>query len=71
MKCRGALVEIKGIKWNYDRSELIADGVVHGIGLAFALIGVTAMIFYATLWSTSGQLVAAWARCDPVDLLPL
>ncbi|WP_349433447.1 hemolysin III family protein [Pararhizobium sp. A13] len=53
-------MEIKGIKWNYDRSELIADGVVHGIGLAFALIGVTAMIFYATVWSTSGQLAAAW-----------
>lgn len=52
-------MEIKGIKWNYDRSELIADGVVHGVGLAFALIGVTAMIFYATLWSSSGQLVAA------------
>jgi hemolysin III len=53
-------VEIKGIKWNYDRSELIADGVVHGVGLAFALIGVTAMIFYASVWSTSGQLIAAW-----------
>ncbi|MCV9997780.1 hemolysin III family protein [Pararhizobium sp. YC-54] len=53
-------MEIKGIKWNYDRSELIADGVVHGIGLAFALVGVTAMIFYASVWSTSGQLIAAW-----------
>lgn len=53
-------MEIKGIKWNYDRSELIADGVVHGIGLALALIGVTAMIFYASIWSTSGQLAAAW-----------
>lgn len=53
-------MEIKGIKWNYDRSELIADGVVHGIGLAFALVGVTAMIFYASVWSTSGQLAAAW-----------
>ncbi|OJF95863.1 PAQR family membrane homeostasis protein TrhA [Pararhizobium antarcticum] len=53
-------MEIKGIKWNYDRSELIADGVVHGIGLVCALIGVTALIFYATLWSSSGQLVAAW-----------
>lgn len=53
-------MEIKGIKWNYDRSELIADGVVHGVGLACALIGVTAMIFYASVWSTSGQLVAAW-----------
>lgn len=53
-------MEIKGIKWNYDRSELIADGVVHGVGLVCALIGVTAMIFYASVWSTSGQLVAAW-----------
>lgn len=53
-------MEIKGIKWNYDRSELIADGIVHGVGVVGALIGVTAMIFYASLWSTSGQLIAAW-----------
>ncbi|THK39649.1 hemolysin III family protein [Ensifer sp. MPMI2T] len=53
-------MEIDGVKWNYDRSELIADGIVHGIGLAAALCGVTALIFYATLWSTSGQLAAAW-----------
>jgi hemolysin III len=52
-------VEFEGVKWNYDRSELIADGIVHGIGLAAALVGVTALIFYATLWSTTGQLAAA------------
>lgn len=52
-------VEFAGVKWNYDRSELIADGIVHGIGLAAALVGVTALIFYATLWSTTGQLAAA------------
>ena len=23
-------MQIPGVKWNYDRSELIADGVVHG-----------------------------------------
>lgn len=53
-------MQIPGVKWNYDRSELIADGVVHGIGLVFALIGVTALIFYATVWATAGQLAAAW-----------
>jgi hemolysin III len=53
-------VEIKGIKWNYDRSEIIADGIVHGVGLVLALIGVTALIFYATVWASSGQLAAAW-----------
>jgi hemolysin III len=53
-------VDIGGVKWNYDRSELIADGIVHGIGLGAALVGVTALIFYATVWSSSGQLAAAW-----------
>ena len=53
-------MQMPGVKWNYDRSELIADGVVHGVGLVFALIGVTALIFYATVWASAGQLVAAW-----------
>ncbi|MFB2550976.1 PAQR family membrane homeostasis protein TrhA [Ensifer soli] len=53
-------MEIKGIKWSYDRDELIADGIVHGIGLALALVGVTALIFYASVFSTQGQLIAAW-----------
>jgi hemolysin III len=53
-------VEIKGVKWNYDRNEVIADGIVHGVGVVFALIGVTALIFYATVFSTSGQLAATW-----------
>lgn len=44
----------------YDFHEIVADGVVHGVGIVFALIGVTALIFYATLWSSYGQLAAAW-----------
>lgn len=53
-------MDISDVKWDCDRSELIADGIVHGIGLCAALVGVTALIFYATLWSTSGQLAATW-----------
>ena len=52
--------EFNGIRWAYDRYELIADGIVHGVGLFFALIGVTVLIFYATLWSPAGARVAAW-----------
>jgi hemolysin III len=52
--------EIFNFGRKYDFYEIIADGVVHGIGIVFALIGVTALIFYATLWSSSGELVAAW-----------
>ena len=53
-------MELEGIRWHYDRHELIADGIVHGIGVVLALIGVTILIFYATVWTTSGQLAAAW-----------
>jgi hemolysin III len=44
----------------YDVSEIIADGVVHGIGVVAALIAVTALIFYATVWGTPGALAASW-----------
>lgn len=53
-------MEIEGIRWKYDRHELIADGIVHGIGVVAALIGVTALIVYATVWATSGQIAAVW-----------
>jgi hemolysin III len=53
-------MELEGFRWQYDRHELIADGIVHGVGVVLALVGVTALIFYATVWTTSGQLLAAW-----------
>ncbi|WP_434712539.1 hemolysin III family protein [Rhizobium sp. YTUHZ045] len=54
------MTEFNGIRWAYDRYELIADGIVHGVGLVLALIGATALIFYATVWSSHGALAAAW-----------
>ncbi|MCO6186735.1 hemolysin III family protein [Rhizobium sp. L1K21] len=47
-------------RWNYDRHEIIADGIVHGIGIVAALIGVTALIFYAFVWGSAGDVAAAW-----------
>ncbi|MBB4954532.1 hemolysin III [Agrobacterium vitis] len=44
----------------YDVQELIADGVVHGIGVVFALVGVTALIFYATVFTSYGAIAASW-----------
>lgn len=52
--------EFKGMTWRYDRHEIIADGIVHGVGIVLSLIGATVLIFYATLWSSNGALVAAW-----------
>lgn len=53
-------MDVNGFRWNYDRHEIIADGIVHGVGIVLALIGVTAMIFYATVWTTFGQMLAVW-----------
>ncbi|HLP68226.1 MAG TPA: hemolysin III family protein [Rhizobium sp.] len=44
----------------YDFHELVADGIVHGIGVVFALVGATALIFYASVWSSYAELAAAW-----------
>jgi len=30
--------------WEYDRPELIADGIVHGIGITLGLVGVTVLV---------------------------
>jgi hemolysin III len=51
---------LQGISWRYDRHEIIADGIVNGIGVVAALIAVTVLIFYATVWGTSGSLASAW-----------
>jgi hemolysin III len=45
---------------SYDFHEIVADGIVHGIGIVLALIGVTALIFYATVWASLGEIAAAW-----------
>jgi len=35
--------------WNYDRTELITDGILHIVGLGLALIGVTALALLSPL----------------------
>jgi hemolysin III len=36
-----------GSPWNYDRGEIVADGVIHVIGCCFGLIGAVALIVLA------------------------
>ena len=40
------------VRWNYDRAELIADGVVHGIGVCFGLIAATVLIVLTAIYAT-------------------
>ncbi|MGV1770597.1 PAQR family membrane homeostasis protein TrhA [Agrobacterium vitis] len=44
---------------HYDFHELLADGIVHGVGVVFALVGVTALIFYATVFTSFGEIAAS------------
>jgi hemolysin III len=40
------------MRWNYDRAELIADGVVHIVGVAFGLIAATVLIVLTAVYAT-------------------
>src|SRR5206468_1328830 len=52
--------------WDFDRGELIADGIVHAIGVVLGLLGAVAMIVVASS-SARGLTVA----CVLVYLLGL
>jgi hemolysin III len=47
------------IRWNYDRAELIADGIVHGLGVSFGLIASTALIVLAAVFASAYEVVTA------------
>jgi hemolysin III len=42
--------------WNYDRAELIADGVVHAIGICFGLVAGTVMVVLTAVYATARDL---------------
>jgi hemolysin III len=46
------------MRWNYDRAELIADGVVHGIGVFCGLIAVTVLIVLAGVFASAYEIVS-------------
>jgi hemolysin III len=41
------------VRWNDDRAELIADGVVHGIGVFGGLIAATVLIVLTAVYATA------------------
>src|ERR1700719_4005918 len=40
------------MRWNYDRAELIADGVVHGIGVVGGVVAATVLIVLTAVYGT-------------------
>ena len=45
--------------WNYDRAEIIADGVVHIIGICFGLIAATVLIVLAAVYASTLDIVVS------------
>jgi len=49
---------VKGsVRCNYDRAELIADGIVHGLGVFSGLIAATALIVLAAVFAPASALL--------------
>lgn len=46
----------KPVKWDYTRAEIIADGIVHALGVKLAIVGVAALT------------IAAASRAGPLEL---
>jgi hemolysin III len=45
------------MRWNYDRAEIIADGIVHGIGVFSGLIAATVLIVLAAVFASAYSVV--------------
>lgn len=45
------------IRWNYDRTELIADGVVHAIGICTGLVAATVLIVLTAIYASPTDMV--------------
>ena len=41
------------IRWNYDRAELIADGVVHGVGVLCGVVAATVLVVLTAVYATA------------------
>jgi hemolysin III len=41
------------VGWNYDRAELIADGIVHAVGVCLGLIAATVLVVLTAIYATA------------------
>jgi len=46
------------IRWNYDRVEIIADGVVHAVGIVFGIIAATVLVVLTAVYASTLDIVA-------------
>jgi hemolysin III len=49
------------LHWNYDRAEVIADAIVHAVGIVLGIAGATTLLVLAAKWADSPAEMAAVA----------
>jgi len=47
-------LEVVSLKWAYDKNELIADGIVHAVGVMLGIVSISALVILAA------PVVGAW-----------
>ena len=52
-----------GFPWNYDRGEIIADGVIHALGICSGLIGAVIIIIIVIASHSTKIVKFALRRC--------
>jgi hemolysin III len=53
-----AAAAVGAVRWNYDRAEIIADGIVHGLGVGFGLIAATVLIVLTGVFASIPEIVS-------------
>ena len=48
----------RGVKWSYDRAEVLADGMVHALGITLGVVGVLSLVVETARASPSTQMAA-------------
>src|SRR5262245_14827006 len=45
------------IGWDYDRAELIADGVIHAVGVLLGIVAATVLVVLAAVYASAVDIV--------------
>jgi hemolysin III len=53
-----AAAAVGAVRWNYDRAEIIADGIVHGLGVGVGLVAATALIVLTGVFASTPEIVS-------------
>jgi hemolysin III len=53
-----AAAAVGAVRWNYDRAEIIADGIVHGLGVGAGLIAATVLIVLTGVFASAPEIVS-------------